>query len=92
MDLRRDIPLAAAGVCGRRPSVIYPGHEDATLIFPGAPERSLISIRMHLDDGGGMPPQRRRVDPIGTKLVDAWIASLAACPDSAPASTRVPAR
>jgi glucose/arabinose dehydrogenase len=79
MDLRRKTPLAAAGICGKPPNAIFPGHEDAALLAPGAPDRSLISLRMHLETGGAMPPERQRVDPLGTRIIDAWISSLAAC-------------
>jgi hypothetical protein len=79
MDLRRDIPLAAAQICGRPPNATFPGHEDAALLTPGSPGKSLISVRMHLENEGAMPPLRRRVDPQGTRVVDDWISSLTAC-------------
>ena len=79
MDLRRTIPLTAAGICAKPPNAIFPGHENAVLLAPGAPEQSLISVRMHLENEGAMPPQRRRADPLGTQIIDAWISSLTTC-------------
>jgi hypothetical protein len=82
MDLRRETPLALAGVCGEAPAAVFPGHEEALLVSPGKPDASLVSIRMRLAGPGAMPPDRQAVDPLGTKLVDAWIRSLEACPVS----------
>ena len=82
MDLRRATPFAAARLCGRAPNASFPGHEDASLLEPGKPESSLISIRMKLTDAAAMPPQRHTVDTAGARVVDAWIASLAECPQS----------
>ena len=79
MDLRRTIPLTAAGICAKPSNAIFPGHENAVLLAPGAPEQSLISVRMHLENEGAMPPQRRRADPLGTQIIDAWISSLTTC-------------
>ena len=79
MDLRLAVPLARTGACGRPSSAELPGHEDALLLVPGAPAASLISIRMHAADTSAMPPHRRRVDPVGTALVDQWIRSLESC-------------
>lgn len=80
MDLRWTTPFSASRVCGRRPNAMFPGHEDAALLRPGDPARSLISIRMHRNDSAAMPPQRRAVDPLGVRIVDAWIARLSDCP------------
>jgi mono/diheme cytochrome c family protein len=80
MDLRRTTPLAMARLCDRAPNATFPGHENASLLKPGEPESSLISIRMKLTDAAAMPPQRHSIDAAGVRVVDAWIASLAACP------------
>jgi hypothetical protein len=50
------------------------------LVAPGKPERSSVSIRVHADDRSAMPPGRYGVDPDGTRVVDAQIASLDGCP------------
>jgi hypothetical protein len=55
---------------------------DATkLIVPGAPEQSLLSLRVHATDSKRMPPVAVSViDPVGTAVIDGWIRSLTACP------------
>ena len=79
MDLRANVSLVDSGTCGKVPTGTWPGHEDAVLIAPGHPERSLISLRMHATDASAMPPLRRVVDPVGVGLVDEWIRSLGGC-------------
>ena len=79
MDLRMETPLADTGACGVHPSGAWPGHEDALLIAPGDPSRSLVSLRMHATDTSAMPPRRRIADPVGVGLIDAWIRSLGGC-------------
>ncbi len=50
------------------------GVPDARLIAPGAPEKSIISLRMHAVSDVRMPPVASRlVDPEGTAMVDRWI-------------------
>jgi hypothetical protein len=78
--MRRETPLALTGLCGARPSAVHPGHEDALVVAPGNPAKSLVSIRMHAVGTEAMPPQRELVDPVGTKVVDDWIRSIDACP------------
>ncbi len=53
------------------------GVPEARLIAPGAPEKSIISLRMHAVSDVRMPPVASRlVDPEGTAMVDRWIRSL----------------
>jgi glucose/arabinose dehydrogenase/mono/diheme cytochrome c family protein len=80
MDLRMEIPLSEARICGEAPTGSWPGHEDALLLAPGEPKRSLISLRMHAVDTSAMPPQRHVVDDAGADLIDAWIRSVEGCP------------
>jgi hypothetical protein len=80
MDLRRRTPLTLAGICGRKPGARLHGHDDAYLLAPGLPERSLIYLRTRMEGPGAMPPARHSVDAEGTKLVAAWIRSLEECP------------
>jgi hypothetical protein len=80
MDLRSTTPFALTGLCGAGAHAALPGHEDSLLLEPGRPERSLISIRLHASDVLAMPPGRRTVDPVGTKVVDEWIRTLEGCP------------
>ena len=79
MDLRTGRPLRAMRICDIAPNAEFAGHEAALLVAPGAPDRSLISIRMHIEGSGAMPPLRRRADSKGTKLIDDWIRSLESC-------------
>ena len=65
----QDEPLSIEGLALR----------NARLLVAGAPERSMISIRMHSSDLSAMPPQRRVVDTVGAAVVDAWIRSLTSC-------------
>jgi glucose/arabinose dehydrogenase len=78
-DLRRTTPLALSGLCDATPEVALIGHDDARLITPGDPARSSLSVRMHASDLSAMPPGRRTVDRLGTRLIDAWIESLDSC-------------
>jgi mono/diheme cytochrome c family protein len=80
LDMRRETPLAMTGLCGAHPTAVFRGHEDALVIAPGDPAKSLVSIRLHASGAEAMPPQRERVDPVGTKVVDEWIRSLQLCP------------
>ena len=51
------------------------------MLAPGAPARSILSLRMHALDANRMPPLASRVkDTQGVGVVDAWISSLTACP------------
>jgi uncharacterized repeat protein (TIGR03806 family) len=51
------------------------------LIVPGAPERSVLSRRLHATDAKRMPPVAVSVlDPLGAKVIDDWISSLTGCP------------
>jgi hypothetical protein len=79
-DLRHTTPLALAGLCDAIPQLPLLGHDDARLIAPGKPQASILSIRLHAIDLTAMPPGRHSVDPAGTRVVDAWIASLDRCP------------
>ncbi len=51
------------------------------LIVPGAPESSVLSLRMHATDSKRMPPVAvSLIDPVGSAVIDDWIRSLTACP------------
>jgi hypothetical protein len=51
------------------------------LIVPGAPQNSILSLRMHATDSKRMPPVAVSVtDALGTMVIDNWISSLTACP------------
>jgi hypothetical protein len=77
-DLRFAIPLLAMQVCDVVPSSGELGIADARIIAPGAPERSVLSRRMHELGSERMPPMASvKVDTSGVEWVDRWIAGLA---------------
>ncbi len=71
------LPLAEMGIAGVRP-----GHgafkiEDAAILSPGHPEKSVLLHRMKLDQLGRMPHiGSRTVDEAAVKLIEAWIKQL----------------
>ncbi len=81
MDLRYDVPLADAGLCDVLPERGDLGVADARLLAPGAPERSILSLRMHSTDVNRMPPIGTEViDEAGIAAVEAWVSELSGCP------------
>jgi uncharacterized repeat protein (TIGR03806 family) len=83
MDLRFATDLALTRTCGVFPSEGDLGVAGAARLSPGAPERSLISVRMHALGTNHMPPLGpHTVDATGAALVDEWIRELARCPAS----------
>lgn len=80
MDLRFTRSLADTKTCNADNT--QGAVEGATkLIVPGSPELSILSRRMHAQDGKRMPPVAVNVvDEDGAKVVDDWIKSLTACP------------
>jgi len=50
-------------------------------VSPGAPQASILSLRLHATDSKRMPPVAVSVtDPLGTRVVDDWIGSLTVSP------------
>lgn len=81
MDLRYERTLAETNACNATPAQGDFHVTGATLLTPGASERSLISLRPKALGSGRMPPLgTARVDQQGLALVDAWITSLIGCP------------
>jgi uncharacterized repeat protein (TIGR03806 family) len=80
MDLRFDKALTDTKTCNADNT--QGGIGGATkLIAPGAPEQSLMSLRLHATDSKRMPPVAVTVpDPTGGAVIDEWIRSLTACP------------
>ncbi|HET6345784.1 MAG TPA: hypothetical protein VFH51_12685 [Myxococcota bacterium] len=69
--------LENMGLCSKSPGHGTLGVPDARLLVPGAPQRSLISLRMHSVGANRMPRfGSGKVDTTGTALIDAWISSL----------------
>jgi len=81
MDLRFGTPLASTKACGAAPKISDLGVADAKLLLPGSPSKSLLALRMRAAAAHRMPPLGLlRADDAGIALVEAWIASLVACP------------
>jgi uncharacterized repeat protein (TIGR03806 family) len=80
MDLRVASTIPQLEACNVYPSFGTLGIPNASLLVPGAPARSLLSVRPHLVGVGQMPPLARAVvDAYGTQLIDDWIASWPSC-------------
>lgn len=80
MDLRLTTTLAASNTCEQRPQLGALGIEDAYLIAPSAPERSILLNRMARRDLHGMPPLgSNQIDANGVALLEKWISSLTSC-------------
>jgi uncharacterized repeat protein (TIGR03806 family) len=85
MDYRYDIAFPQASMCNEYPWLSDLGVADATILTPGSPAKSVMSLRMHALNGNRMPRLGTRVvDPLGTATVDAWIGSIQNCTDSRP--------
>jgi len=81
LDLRFSTPFESMGVCDAATRNGDLGIEDARILAPGAPDRSLLLERMRHRDVFAMPPlATEAIDPVGISLVEAWIRDLSACP------------
>jgi uncharacterized repeat protein (TIGR03806 family) len=81
LDLRYQRTVTETMACDARPSQGDLGVTDARILAPGAPERSLLALRMRALDVNRMPPLASSlVDPAGTAVIDRWIRGLARCP------------
>ena len=78
-DFGFDTAISAMRICREPPTTAVPG--GTQLLVPGDPAHSILSLRMH-DTGAQRMPRlgSRRVDPVGTSVVDQWITSGAGCP------------
>ncbi len=80
-DFRFSTSFAGASICNKDPEEGSLGVSSPKLFAPGAPARSIISVRMHALDGTRMPPlASHQVDATGTALIDSWIRGTTACP------------
>lgn len=76
-DFRFTTPTASMGAIGVQPTQTDFGIEGAKLIAPGRPDLSIVSLRMHMQEAGRMPPLGRTlVDATGVALIDSWIRGL----------------
>jgi uncharacterized repeat protein (TIGR03806 family) len=81
IDLRVGTPLAMMNVCDIDQNKGNVGVVGARRLIPGAPDRSVIVLRMKALDDSRMPQLATSVlDPIGIPVVSDWIKSLAGCP------------
>ena len=80
-DFRWKTTTPGLGICNVAPTYGSFGVAGATLLTPGDPTHSVLSLRMHASDDTRMPPVSSRVvDTVGLQVLDAWIASLKSCP------------
>jgi len=82
LDLRFSTPFAATKTCNAAAVTGDQGVAGAKVFVPGAPAKSLLSIRPHAPPGAvRMPPLASTVvDTQGLAVVDAWITGTTACP------------
>lgn len=80
LDLRFGTALGATNTCNA-PQLGDLGAVDARVIAPGAPNRSVLSLRPHALGANRMPPIASTVvDTEGLKVLDGWITGLKSCP------------
>jgi len=81
MDLRFATPFSDTKTCNVDPVQGDLGVAGAKRITPGAPAKSVLSLRPHSPAANRMPPLASSVvDDKGLQAIDAWITSLTACP------------
>lgn len=79
-DFRFSNQIEEMNVCNAAPSNGDLGVPGATLLSPGNPANSIISLRLHALDGNRMPPLGTAVvDTDGTGVIDAWISQTDVC-------------
>jgi uncharacterized repeat protein (TIGR03806 family) len=77
IDLRFEAPMTLCGVAPELGDLGVPG---ATLVSPGDPSSSVISLRIHALGIHAMPPIAKRLVDLGAALViDGWINTLDPC-------------
>lgn len=80
-DFLFSVGFADMKVCNAQPQEGDLGVMGARLFVPGAPERSLISLRMRALDANRMPPLATTlVDTQGNGAIDQWIRTSTGCP------------
>lgn len=80
LDFRYTTPLGTMGTCDMPPQAGDLGVDNARLIAPGDPARSIVLQRMLRRDAHGMPPLASSLaDPQGSQLISSWIQALPAC-------------
>jgi len=80
MDLRYSLPLQNTQTCNVQPGISDLGIDNALLIAPGEPERSVLLTRMQIRGTNQMPPLGTHlVDEAAVGLIGEWIAGLDGC-------------
>lgn len=80
LDLRYRTALAATQTCNVQPAAGDMGINNARIIAPGEPERSVLLARMKVRDDNQMPPLGSHlVDQAAVDVIAAWIGGLASC-------------
>jgi uncharacterized repeat protein (TIGR03806 family) len=80
LDLRAEVGLAETGACDAEPTAGDLGVDEARIIAPGDPTRSVLPLRMGALDVNRMPAVGSNVvDAEGVALIEAWITSLSGC-------------
>lgn len=82
MQLEFTEALDEMSLIGARPQHATFGIENAVLVAPGEPDRSVLASRVSRRGSGQMPPLFSNVvDEVGAALLREWIASLPATPE-----------
>lgn len=82
IDLRWTTPLEETGLCDALPEEVDLGIEDAVLLAPGEPARSLLLMRQRELGEHRMPPVgTAAVHAEGVEAVEQWITDLNGCGD-----------
>ncbi|MDR7091095.1 PQQ-dependent sugar dehydrogenase [Cellvibrio fibrivorans] len=80
LDLRYSTELAATQTCNVQPAAGDLGINNARIIAPGEPERSVLLARMKVRDVNQMPPLASHVvDQEAVNVIAAWIGGLENC-------------
>lgn len=80
LDLRYSTALTATQACNVQPTAGNLGIDNARIIAPGEPERSVLLARMKVRDANQMPPLASHlVDDEAVEVIAAWIGGLQNC-------------
>ncbi|MEO7385418.1 MAG: hypothetical protein ABIX37_00630, partial [Gammaproteobacteria bacterium] len=82
MDLRYKLPLetTSMGICNAPPQAGDLGIQNARLVAPGSPERSVLLQRILTRDAHGMPPLSSSIpDAAGSQIISTWIDGMTTC-------------
>lgn len=80
LDLRYSTALAATQTCNVQPTAGNLGIDNARIIAPGEPERSVLLARMKVRDANQMPPLASHlVDDEAVEVISMWIGGLQNC-------------